>query len=156
MSRSIKKEDDDDDDHKDLFILLAKGFTNGILNKEYQEPLSRFFRFPHPTAYDIQLESAYFIYKAIETRKVAVLESPTGTGKTFSLICGAGTWLTMQKKKQELVHSEFNDDHNDKKSSKHELSTNTTPQEDSFNRVKPKLDLCYEEESYNYDKFVTD
>lgn len=37
------------------------------------------FNFPHPKPYDIQLELMKTIYDAIEAKKIAFLESPTGT-----------------------------------------------------------------------------
>ncbi|XP_014244230.1 ATP-dependent DNA helicase DDX11 isoform X1 [Cimex lectularius] len=50
------------------------------------------FRFPfHP--YQIQKDFMSNLYKAIEGRKLAIFESPTGTGKTLSIICGALAWL---------------------------------------------------------------
>ncbi|QRV77770.1 chromosome transmission fidelity protein 1 [Ceratobasidium sp. AG-Ba] len=49
--------------------------------------------------YDIQLELMKKLYSALEDRKVAILESPTGTGKSLSLLCGAMTWLRDNKQR---------------------------------------------------------
>ncbi|KAG9022463.1 ATP-dependent DNA helicase chl1, partial [Tulasnella sp. UAMH 9824] len=49
--------------------------------------------FPYDPPYAIQLDLMRHLYASIEARKVAILESPTGTGKTLSLLCGAMTWL---------------------------------------------------------------
>ncbi|PWN40758.1 DNA repair helicase [Ceraceosorus guamensis] len=55
--------------------------------------LSREFSFPYPQAYPIQLDLMRNIFECAEQGKVAVLESPTGTGKSLSLICATLTWL---------------------------------------------------------------
>ncbi|MCO5590031.1 hypothetical protein L7F22_044000 [Adiantum nelumboides] len=76
---------------------LKNAFTEeGRLKEGYQESATKHFHFPFPLAYEIQLELAFGVYMAIQDEKVAVFESPTGTGKTFSLISGAGTWLLHQ------------------------------------------------------------
>ncbi|KAJ9611332.1 ATP-dependent DNA helicase chl1 [Cladophialophora chaetospira] len=50
--------------------------------------------FCHPyQPYSIQLEFMQNLYRCIEEKKVGIFESPTGTGKSLSLICGALTWL---------------------------------------------------------------
>ncbi|KAM0752291.1 DNA repair helicase [Meredithblackwellia eburnea MCA 4105] len=50
------------------------------------------FSFPF-TPYSIQLDLMRHVYNAIESNKVAVVESPTGTGKSLSLICSTLTYL---------------------------------------------------------------
>lgn len=50
--------------------------------------------FNHPyKPYDIQLEFMKALYSTLESKKVGIFESPTGTGKTLSLICGSMSWL---------------------------------------------------------------
>ncbi|XP_018010738.1 ATP-dependent DNA helicase DDX11 [Hyalella azteca] len=55
-------------------------------------PMPDDFSFPFPP-YDIQLELMKKVFTALEDQKLAILESPTGTGKSLSLICSALTWL---------------------------------------------------------------
>ncbi len=51
-------------------------------------------KFCHPyQPYDIQLRFMTSLYDCIEHGKVGIFESPTGTGKSLSLICGSLTWL---------------------------------------------------------------
>lgn len=57
------------------------------------ELASREFSFPYPEAYSIQLDLMRAVYSTIEDGKVGLFESPTGTGKSLSLICAAFTWL---------------------------------------------------------------
>ncbi|KAK4934826.1 ATP-dependent DNA helicase chl1 [Elasticomyces elasticus] len=52
------------------------------------------YNFCHPyEPYPIQLDFMTNLYRCIEDGKVGIFESPTGTGKSLSLICGALTWL---------------------------------------------------------------
>lgn len=51
--------------------------------------------FPFPfTPYPIQQDFMSSLYQALEEGKLGIFESPTGTGKSLSLICGALTWLS--------------------------------------------------------------
>ncbi|KAI3371375.1 hypothetical protein L3Q82_023967, partial [Scortum barcoo] len=52
-------------------------------------------QFPFPyQPYDIQEHFMRALYNALDQGKVGIFESPTGTGKSLSLICGALSWLT--------------------------------------------------------------
>ncbi|XP_057557750.1 ATP-dependent DNA helicase DDX11 isoform X6 [Hippopotamus amphibius kiboko] len=60
--------------------------------------------FPFPfTPYAIQKDFMAALYQVLEAGKIGIFESPTGTGKSLSLICGALSWLRdfEQKKRQE-------------------------------------------------------
>uniref|UniRef100_A0A3B4UGK3 ATP-dependent DNA helicase DDX11 n=1 Tax=Seriola dumerili TaxID=41447 RepID=A0A3B4UGK3_SERDU len=63
-------------------------------------------QFPFPyQPYNIQEQFMHALYKALDQGKVGIFESPTGTGKSLSLICGALSWLTdyEERKKQEAA-----------------------------------------------------
>ncbi|CAI7576060.1 unnamed protein product [Penicillium glandicola] len=72
--------------------------------------------FHHPyTPYDIQLQFMQSLYVCLEDSKIAIFESPTGTGKSLSLICGSLTWLRDHKRKafQETLDATCDDDEPD-------------------------------------------
>ena len=55
--------------------------------------------FCHPfQPYDIQLQFMKDLYQTIDEGKIGIFESPTGTGKSLSLICGSLTWLRDHKR----------------------------------------------------------
>ncbi|XP_054475271.1 ATP-dependent DNA helicase DDX11 isoform X2 [Anoplopoma fimbria] len=63
-------------------------------------------QFPFPyQPYDIQEQFMQALYSALDQGKVGIFESPTGTGKSLSLICGALSWLTdhEEKRRQEAA-----------------------------------------------------
>ncbi|KAL4864975.1 hypothetical protein BDV12DRAFT_157635 [Aspergillus spectabilis] len=62
------------------------------------EPSKEDFHHPY-SPYDIQLQFMRSLYACLEEGKVAIFESPTGTGKSLSLICGSLTWLRDHKRK---------------------------------------------------------
>ncbi|KAK2177258.1 hypothetical protein NP493_610g02000 [Ridgeia piscesae] len=67
------------------------------------------FAFPFEP-YDIQVAFMRRLYLALEGGKIGIFESPTGTGKSLSLICGALTWLRDYEERQKsLLQSLLND-----------------------------------------------
>jgi chromosome transmission fidelity protein 1 len=68
---------------------------------------SSFPAFPYPTPYDIQTQFMQELFECIDRRKVGIFESPTGTGKSLSMICGAVGWL-MERDRAERERSEQN------------------------------------------------
>ncbi|RDA95664.1 hypothetical protein CP533_1216, partial [Ophiocordyceps camponoti-saundersi (nom. inval.)] len=60
--------------------------------------------FHHPfTPYDVQEQLMSTVYQVLETGngQVGILESPTGTGKSLSLICASLTWLRNHKSREQ-------------------------------------------------------
>jgi chromosome transmission fidelity protein 1 len=56
-------------------------------------------RFNHPyEPYPIQTQFMTSVYDCIQQGKIGIFESPTGTGKSLSLICGSLTWLRHHKR----------------------------------------------------------
>ncbi|KAJ4164028.1 hypothetical protein LMH87_005720 [Akanthomyces muscarius] len=56
--------------------------------------------FHHPfTPYDVQEQFMNTVYQVLESGQgqIGILESPTGTGKSLSLICASLTWLRNHK-----------------------------------------------------------
>lgn len=69
-------------------------------------------KFYHPyTPYDIQHDFMKTLYDTLESKKVGIFESPTGTGKTLSLICGSMSWLRdYNRREYELQINDTTDD----------------------------------------------
>uniref|UniRef100_H2Z3N6 Helicase ATP-binding domain-containing protein n=1 Tax=Ciona savignyi TaxID=51511 RepID=H2Z3N6_CIOSA len=62
------------------------------LDEKYNLPTPSEFIFPFEP-YSIQVDFMKALYQAIEHKQIGVFESPTGTGKSLSLICGSLSWL---------------------------------------------------------------
>jgi len=71
--------------------------------------------FHHPyTPYEIQKDFMNAVYACLESGKVGIFESPTGTGKSLSLICGSLTWLRDHKRRTfEEGFTVSHDDHDE-------------------------------------------
>lgn len=58
------------------------------------------FNHPYDTPYQVQLDLMREIYNMLQSDcKIGIFESPTGTGKTLSLICSTMSWLREYKRK---------------------------------------------------------
>ncbi|KAF1335315.1 Atp-dependent RNA helicase, partial [Globisporangium splendens] len=68
-----------------------------------------FFSFPYDP-YAIQLQLMQQLYATIDSQHVGIFESPTGTGKSISLICGALSWLTKHTDEYGLLRAASDDD----------------------------------------------
>ncbi|KAG1684732.1 ATP-dependent DNA helicase DDX11 [Nymphon striatum] len=75
-------------------------FPKHIMNSNSSEGK---FSFPFKP-YGIQLQFMEALHEALEEKKLGIFESPTGTGKSLSIICGALSWLHnhMNHEKQKL------------------------------------------------------
>jgi chromosome transmission fidelity protein 1 len=77
-------------------------------------PTPTSFAFPYPQPYSIQVELMQTVFRAIEDRKIAIVrlslslvhvlmrsqvESPTGTGKSLTLLTSTLTWLAAHTKR---------------------------------------------------------
>lgn len=57
------------------------------------------FTFHHPyVPYSIQIDFMKNLYDTLQNFKIGIFESPTGTGKTLSLICASMTWLRRDRR----------------------------------------------------------
>ncbi|CAL8088877.1 unnamed protein product [Orchesella dallaii] len=63
-----------------------------IPEETVQAPEAECFKFPF-NPYPIQIEFMKALFTALEGRKLGIFESPTGTGKSLSMLCGSLTWL---------------------------------------------------------------
>jgi chromosome transmission fidelity protein 1 len=67
-------------------------------NHDMNDDNEREFHHPYQP-YDIQTDFMGAVYRCLEDGKVGIFESPTGTGKSLSLICGSLTWLRDHKRR---------------------------------------------------------
>lgn len=82
---------------------------------EEEQTKKEFDAFPY-SAYDIQLGFMQKLYETLEHGGIGLFESPTGTGKTMSLICGSLHWLEDWHKSLEddtVVQGDGSDDEPD-------------------------------------------
>ena len=85
-----------------LAILRIGAFLSSSNNSSLPTSISspHPFGFPFPP-YALQLDFMKSVYKCLDEGGVGIFESPTGTGKSLSLICGTMSWITDQHKKHD-------------------------------------------------------
>ncbi|XP_046569042.1 ATP-dependent DNA helicase DDX11-like [Haliotis rubra] len=109
------------------------GNTNVTTTDEKNCSVPESFPFPFEP-YDIQKGFMQELYRCLELGKVGIFESPTGTGKSLSVICGALKWLRdYQQKQQEELEKLMAED-----------TTSSTTQEKSASTAAPELDWVAE------------
>ncbi|XP_037026283.1 ATP-dependent DNA helicase DDX11 [Bradysia coprophila] len=69
-------------------------------------PTPTTFEFPFPP-YQIQQDFMTNLYSVLENKQIGIFESPTGTGKSLSLTCGALKWLCDH---EQLVNQQLSED----------------------------------------------
>ena len=101
--------------------------------------MERNFNFPVPP-YDVQQEFMSNLYDCLSSCRVGIFESPTGTGKSLSLICSSFQWLKdNSSKKTEEFEGEL-DWLNSLPDSKTEALTDITNQDESKNPRNPTIE----------------
>ncbi|ALC48501.1 CG11403 [Drosophila busckii] len=71
--------------------------------KALPAPTAQDFGFPY-TPYEIQAQLMQELFLVLERKQIGIFESPTGTGKSLTLTCGALTWLQQH---EQLVRAEL-------------------------------------------------
>ncbi|KAK1360168.1 DNA helicase [Heracleum sosnowskyi] len=74
--------------------------------------MEKFPGFPYSKPYSIQIDFMNALYTSLDLGGISMLESPTGTGKTLSIICSALQWLVDTKDKQKIQVSVESDNNN--------------------------------------------
>ncbi|CAF0786179.1 unnamed protein product [Adineta ricciae] len=91
------KFDDDDINDEELLAAYCDEDKNDAIPKESDSkklPILDVASFGFPfEPYQIQVDFMRTLYSTIQQRKHGIFESPTGTGKSLSLICGSLRWL---------------------------------------------------------------
>ncbi|KAK7496398.1 hypothetical protein BaRGS_00012320 [Batillaria attramentaria] len=111
-------------------------------------------KFPFPfEPYNIQRDFMKQLYQCLQSGNVGIFESPTGTGKSLSLICGALKWLhDFQEKQKQEVESLLNEATNVASSTKGEVDwvtefTRKKEQEERLSQAKRELELIQKREN---------
>ncbi|EAS07112.2 DNA repair helicase (rad3) (macronuclear) [Tetrahymena thermophila SB210] len=74
--------------------------NNRSTNNDLKDKIKQSFPY---NPYDIQLEFSLNLYESLNVKKLCIFESPTGTGKSLSLICGAFNWFKDNQENYDLI-----------------------------------------------------
>lgn len=116
---------------------------------------NRIFKFPYEP-YDIQTQLMNTLYDSFENGCISIVESPTGTGKSLSILCAIATWLEDFKRNEvKRLEDEI---------SKLKLNSSTKDEDDwisnqlkqisnkqSINDINVKLDILKKHIQYTKD-----
>ncbi|KAK4469498.1 hypothetical protein MN116_007044 [Schistosoma mekongi] len=109
-------------------IPSSKHEINSISSSIMIQPPAEFIDFPYPKPYSQQLTLMQTVYKTLESNCCGIFESPTGTGKSLSLLTATLRWLLDYNEKQmNLLHN---------LQSKLKLMNNTNNDENKENNSK--------------------
>ena len=70
------------------------------VNNKMCDQNQRNYDFPYKP-YDIQIKLMNKLYESFENGLISIIESPTGTGKSLSIICSLSKWMEDYKSKQQ-------------------------------------------------------
>ncbi|KAL4229836.1 DEAD H (Asp-Glu-Ala-Asp His) box helicase 11 [Mactra antiquata] len=119
LSKIVDGKTDFDDDNDEWLLTEVDKMDSKTSDKEEQDvkyediPFKIPDQFPFPfEPYDIQKGFMRGLYQCLEQGRVGIFESPTGTGKSLSLICGALKWLKDYQERQKLELEELIEDNN--------------------------------------------
>ncbi|CAJ0576404.1 unnamed protein product, partial [Mesorhabditis spiculigera] len=84
-------------DQKALWTKFEESFIHDT-KPEWMESDERDYSFPFPP-YAIQNDLMNEIFQCIERRQVGIFESPTGTGKSLSVLCATLSWLEYENRR---------------------------------------------------------
>jgi len=99
------------------------------------------FEFPFPP-YDIQYQFMTALFNALNNGQLGIFESPTGTGKSLSLICGALTWFVeYNKQRKSALEKLVKDDKTNEPDEDDWLSAASKKQEHNHKRFQAKQEL---------------
>ena len=71
-----------------------------MVNNKMCDQNQRNYDFPYKP-YDIQIKLMNKLYESFENGLISIIESPTGTGKSLSIICSLSKWMEDYKSKQQ-------------------------------------------------------
>ncbi|KAH8860698.1 ATP-dependent DNA helicase DDX11 [Schistosoma japonicum] len=109
-------------------IPSSKHESNSISSSTIIQSPAKFIDFPYPKPYSQQLTLMQTVYKTLESNCCGIFESPTGTGKSLSLLTATLRWLLDYNEKQmDLLHN---------LQSKLKLMNNNNNDEDKENNSK--------------------